>query len=87
MVVSPCQYGKLQNLSFVSLSKDVEIVFCVAGVGLRDTVLCLQKVSNVILCDRDNTLERLAEDELQTVVAGAALWRLPSSLCVAGTAL
>ena len=49
------------------------MVFCVAGVGLRDIVLCLQNVSNVILCDRRNTFERLAEDELQTFVAGAAL--------------
>ena len=74
MVVSPCRQGKLQNLSFLSVSKDVEMVlFCVAGVGLRDIVLCLQNMSNVILCDRRNTLERFAEDELQTLVAGAAL--------------
>ena len=85
--VPPCQYGKLQNLSFVSVSKDVEMAFCVAGVGLRDIVLCLQNVSNVILSDRRNTFERFAEDELQTFVAGAALWRLPSSFCVAGAAL
>ena len=87
VVVSPCQQGKLQNLSFVSVSKDVEMVFCGAGVGLRDIVLCLQNVSNVILCDRGNTFERLAEDELQTFVASAALWRLPSSFCVAGATL
>ena len=70
-------------------SKDVELVFCVAGVGLRDIVLCLQNVSNVILrdSDRGNTFERFAEDELQTFVAGAALWRLPSSFCLAGRAL
>ena len=37
------------------------MVFCVAGVGVRDIVLCLQNVSNVILCDRRNTFERFAE--------------------------
>ena len=58
-----------------------------AGVGLRDIVLCLQNVSIVILCDRRTTFERFAEDELQTFVAGATLWRLPSSFCVAGAAL
>ena len=63
------------------------MLFCVAGVGLRDIVLCLQNVSNIILYDRGNTLERLAEDELQTFVTGAALWRLPSSFCVAGATL
>ena len=72
MGVSPAKKESCKTC-LVSVSKDVEMVFCVAGVGLRDIVLCLQNVSNVILCNRRNTSERLAEDELQTFVAGAAL--------------
>ena len=57
----------------MSVSKDVEMVFCVAGMGLRDVVLCLQNVLTFILSDGRNTFARLAEDELQTFVAGATL--------------
>jgi len=35
-VASPCLWGKLQNLSFQKVSKQVVMSFCVAGVALRD---------------------------------------------------
>ena len=36
LVASPCQGGKLQNLSFWKISNEVKIQFCVAGVTLCD---------------------------------------------------
>ena len=35
-------WGKLQNLSFSKVSKQVVMSFCVAGVALCDILLCLQ---------------------------------------------
>ena len=35
-VASPCIWGKLQNLSFSKVSKQVVMSFCVAGAGLCD---------------------------------------------------
>ena len=46
----------------VGVSKGV-MVFCVAGVALRDIPTCL-KVSRVVLCDRCNTLARFSEGDL-----------------------
>ena len=66
----PVPIGKAAKLVF--FVRFAEMVFCVAGVGLRDIVLCLQNVSNVILCDTRATFERFAGDEWQTFVAGAA---------------
>ena len=40
-VVSPCLWGKLQNLSFSNVSKQVVMLFCVAGVALSDIPTCL----------------------------------------------
>ena len=40
-VASPCLWGKLQNLSFSNVSKQVVMSFCVAGVALCDTPTCL----------------------------------------------
>ena len=40
-VVSPCLWGKLQNLSFSNVSKQVVMLFCVAGVALSDILTCL----------------------------------------------
>ena len=34
----PCLWGKLQNLSFLKVSKQVVMSFCVAGVALCDSV-------------------------------------------------
>ena len=35
-LASPCLWGKLQNLSFSKVSKQVVMSFCVAGVALCD---------------------------------------------------
>ena len=40
-VASPCLWGKLQNLSFSKVSKQVVMSFCVAGVALCDIPSCL----------------------------------------------
>ena len=39
-VASPCLWGKLQNLSFSKVSKQVVMSFCVAGVALCDIPTC-----------------------------------------------
>ena len=56
--------------------------FRVAGVALCNTATSFI-VSKVVLCDTRNTFARFSEDELH-FVAGAALWRPPSSFCMAG---
>ena len=40
-VVSPCLWGKPQNLSFSNVSTQVVMSFCVAGVALCDIPTCL----------------------------------------------
>ena len=40
-VASPCLWGKLQNLSFSKVSKQVVMSFCVAGMALCDITTCL----------------------------------------------
>ena len=40
-VASPCLWGKLQNLSYSNVSKQVVMSFCVAGVALCDIPTCL----------------------------------------------
>ena len=40
-VASPCLWGKLQNLSFLEVSKQVVMSFCVAGVALCDIPISL----------------------------------------------
>ena len=40
-VASPCLWGKLQNLSFSKVSKQVVMSFCVAGVTLCDIPTCV----------------------------------------------
>ena len=40
-VASPCLWGKLQNVSFSKISKQVVLSFCVAGVALCDIPTCL----------------------------------------------
>ena len=64
LVASPCRCGKLQNLSFSNVSKQVLMSFCVAGVARRDILTCLQMVSKVVFCDRRNTFASFSEDEL-----------------------
>ena len=40
-VASPCLWGKLENLSFSNVSKQVVMLFCVADVALCDIPTCL----------------------------------------------
>jgi len=40
-VASPCLWGKMENLSYSNVSKQVVMSFCVAGVALRDIPTCL----------------------------------------------
>ena len=40
-VASPCLWGKLKNISFSKVSKQVVMSFCVAGVALCDIPTCL----------------------------------------------
>ena len=40
-VASPCLWGKLENMSFSNVSKQVVMAFCVAGVALCDIPTCL----------------------------------------------
>ena len=40
-VASPCLWGKLENMSYSNVSKQVVLSFCVAGVALCDVPTCL----------------------------------------------
>ena len=40
-VASPCLWGKLENMSYSNVSKQVVMSFCVAGVALCDIPTCL----------------------------------------------
>ena len=40
-VASPCLWGKLENLSYSNVSKQVVMSFCVAGAALCDIPTCL----------------------------------------------
>ena len=44
---SPCLWGKLENISYSNVSKQVVMSFCVAGVALCDIPTCL------ITCRKD----------------------------------
>ena len=46
----------------------------------------IHNVSKVVSCDRRNTCARFSKHDLHFFVAGTALWRPPSSFCVAGAA-
>ena len=41
-LASPCLWGKPQNLSFLKLSKQVVMSFCVASMTFNDILTCLQ---------------------------------------------
>ena len=76
---------------FSKVSKQVVLSFCLASVALCDIPINLfENVSKVIFyifCGRRNTFESLSQDDLKFFVASAALWKPPSSFCVAGAAL
>ena len=48
-VASPCLWGKLENLSFSNVSKQVVMSFCLAGVALCHIPTCLMMFTNFIL--------------------------------------
>ena len=86
-LASPCLWGKLQSLSFSTVSKPVVMSFCVAGRALRDIRTCLQKYRKPFLCGRRSTLASLSKRWDAFFVAGAALWTRPSSFCVTRAAV
>ena len=61
---------------------EVVMKFCVAGVALRDILMCLQTCRSS--CGRRNTFASVSEDEMHFFLADTALWRPPSSFGVAG---
>ena len=54
-VASPCLWGKLQNLSFSKVSKQVVMSFCVAGVALCDIPTCLLTCRKCQTCRKSRT--------------------------------
>ena len=70
-VASPCLWGKLQNLSFSKVSKQVVMSFCVAGVTLCDIPTC------VITCRKCQNLEEVSHEMLLFLhprVSSRGLW-------------
>ena len=66
LVASPCLWGKLQNLSFSEVSKQVVMSFCVAGRrGISWHSHVSANVSKVVLWSRRNIFASLSEDESQ----------------------
>ena len=86
VVPSQCLWGKLQNLSSLNVSKQAVMSFCVAGVALRDIPTCFT-TCQTSFCVADAILLRRFRRCIAFIVAGAALWRPPTSFCVAGAAL
>ena len=64
-LASPSLWGKLQNLSFSKVSKQVVMSFCVAGAALCDIPTCLITCRKSFLCGRRNTFASSSQDELQ----------------------
>ena len=54
-VASPCLWGKPQNLSFLKVSKEVVMSFCVAGVALCDIPTCLIMCQKCQNCRKSRT--------------------------------
>ena len=61
-VASPCLWGRLQNMSFSKVSKQVEMLFCAA---LCDIPTCLMTYGKNVLCGRRSTFASFSKDELQ----------------------
>ena len=57
-LASPCLWGKLENMSFSNVSKQVVMSFCVAGVALCDISTCL------ITCGKISKLEEVLHEML-----------------------
>ena len=54
-VNSPCLWGKPQNLSFLKVSKEVVMSFCVAGEALCDIPTCLIMCQKCQNCRKSRT--------------------------------
>jgi len=78
---------ELQNISCFTVPKQVVTWFCVAGVALRNILICLQtcrksfSVAGAMLMGR---FQKMMSRSLRG--RRAALWRPPSLFCVAGAA-
>ena len=57
--------GKLQNLSFSKVSKQVAMSFCVADAALCGIPTCLITCRQSFLCGKRNTFASFSQDELQ----------------------
>ena len=57
-VASPCLWGKLENVSYLNVSKQVVMSFCVAGVAPCDIPTCL------IMCQKKSKLEEVSYEML-----------------------
>ena len=65
------------------LSKDVVMAFCVAGVALRDILMCLKR-SRTSFCVTSALPLKGSQKMSRILVASAARWTPLSSFCVAG---
>ena len=94
-VASPCLWGKLENMSFSNVSKQVVMLFCVADVALSDIPTCLMmftKFQNWRKSRRKCWFflhPRVLSRVCRFPVASPCLWgKLENmSFCVAGVAL
>ena len=64
-VASPCIWGKLQNLSFSKVSKQVVMSFCVAGVAFRDSPTRLITCRKLFYVAGAILFASFSQDELQ----------------------
>ena len=86
-VGSPCLWGELQNPSFLKVSRQVVMSFCVAGTALPDISTCLQKTCRKSACVAGAMLLCRFQKIICSFVANATLCRLPSSFCMASAEL
>ena len=84
---SPCLWGKLQNLSFSKVSKQVVMPFCVTGAALSDIPTCLTTCRRSFYVAGAILLRGLHKIPVAVFVARAGFWRSLSSFCVASAAL
>ena len=81
---SPCLWGKLQNLSFSKVSKQVVMSFCVADAALCDIPTCLITCRR-LFCVAGAIFALFSQDELQFY--NRSTFETLSSFSVAGAAL
>ena len=71
-VASPCLWGKLQNLSFLEVSKQVVMSFCVAGLTFTNLFYTVSKVSK--LEDISHEMFILMLPRVSSRVSGFPVW-------------